>query len=240
MRKSFVLGLGTLLAGTVAAHAQFLVVRSAGPSAGRYATGTTIPANAVLALKPGDEVVVLDGKGTRSLKGPGNVPASGPSQATGLADSLTSLTRQTGRGMARIGAVRGSVTSAIPSLYAIDVDGDGSYCVVNPSDVTLYRADSSGTRSVTLTRASDNRSATVNFAAGQSSVPWPAALAPGSAPVEVTAASNGQAHVLSIKPVAQPATLSDLTQNLAANACARQLGFLRRAAGSAEGASGAQ
>ena len=219
--------LGLLMAAG-SASAQLLVVRSVGPSAGKYTTGSVIPANATLALKAGDEVVVMDGAGTRSLKGPGNIPASGPSQAASLSTSLSNLTRQTNRGAARIGAVRGSVAGVIPSLYAVDVDGDGSYCITASSPVTLWRADAAAARTVTL-KAGD-KSATVAFAAGQAQAPWPASLAPATA-TTVTASSDGMDHMLAIKPLTpEPKDFQALTAAFASNGCSRQIAFLKKAA----------
>lgn len=232
MRKSVLLGMLFLAS---SASAQLLVVRSVGPSAGKYTTGSVIPATATLALKAGDEVVVMDGAGTRSLKGPGNIAASGPSQASSLASSLSNLTRQTNRGAARIGAVRGSVAGVIPSLYAVDVDGDGNYCTTAASPVTLWRADASAARTVTL-KAGD-KSATVSFAAGQASVPWPAKLAPTAA-TQVTATTDAIDHSLTIKPLSpEPKDFPALTAAFASNGCARQIAFLKKAA---EGSAGGQ
>lgn len=231
--RTFVL-LGLLMTAG-AASAQLLVVRSVGPSAGKYTTGSVIPATATLMLKAGDEVVVMDGAGTRSLKGPGNIAASGPSQAASLSSSLAGLTRQTNRGAARIGAVRGTVAGVIPSLYAIDVDGDGSYCVTGSSPASLWRADAAAARTVTL-KAGD-KSATVNFAAGQASLPWPAKLAP-TATTEVIAASNDINHMLTIKPLTpEPKDFAALTAAFASNGCSRQIAFLKKAA---EGGAGGQ
>lgn len=224
--RTFVL-LGLLMTAG-AASAQLLVVRSVGPSAGKYTTGSVIPATATLALKAGDEVVVMDGAGTRSLKGPGNIAASGPSQAASLSSSLAGLTRQTNRGAARIGAVRGSVAGVIPSLYAIDVDGDGSYCITSGSPVTLWRADAAAARTVTL-KAGD-KTATVHFAAGEASASWPARLAPTAA-TDVIASSDGTDHMLSVKPLQpEPKDFVALTTAFASNGCSRQIAFLKKAA----------
>ncbi len=60
-----------LLASTSAAAA-VLVVRSSGPSAAAYPPGKALPDTHMLKLKASDMIVLLDSRGTRTLRGPGN------------------------------------------------------------------------------------------------------------------------------------------------------------------------
>ena len=71
-----------LLASTSAAAA-VLVVRSSGPSAAAYPPGKALPDTHMLKLKASDTVVLLDSRGTRTLRGPGSFSVSGKRRAGG-------------------------------------------------------------------------------------------------------------------------------------------------------------
>ena len=72
-----------LLTGAASAAANVLVVRSSGSSAKAYPPGRSLPDNARIVLRRGDTLTVLDGNGTRVLRGAGTYSLdqqSGPSQ----------------------------------------------------------------------------------------------------------------------------------------------------------------
>ncbi|MFP5456875.1 MAG: hypothetical protein ACLGHK_15450 [Alphaproteobacteria bacterium] len=97
--------MGVMLAGTAAAAP--LVVRSSGPSAKAYPAGKALADNAKLTLKAGDTIVLLDGKGTRTLSGPGTFSASASTvAAASTGTTLNALVSGGGEKRARIGAVR--------------------------------------------------------------------------------------------------------------------------------------
>lgn len=52
-----------------------VVVRSTGPSAGRYQVGTSFSDGSVITLVEGDQLVILNADGTRTLSGPGQFAA---------------------------------------------------------------------------------------------------------------------------------------------------------------------
>ena len=72
-----------------AAEAAVLVVRSSGPSAKAFPAGKAIPEAQTLTLKPNDVIVLLDSRGTRTLKGPGKFSAT--ASAAPVATATTPL-----------------------------------------------------------------------------------------------------------------------------------------------------
>ncbi|MGN6689346.1 MAG: hypothetical protein ACTHJU_00235, partial [Sphingopyxis sp.] len=69
------------IAVTGTAAAQSMVVRSTGPSASKYPTGTKLKSTDKLTLASGDKVVLMQAGKTRTLSGPGTFGASGTIQA---------------------------------------------------------------------------------------------------------------------------------------------------------------
>jgi len=93
------------------AAATFIVVRVSGPSASLYPLGTRLPANARIALRAGDSLVVLGAAGTRTLRGPGNF-SPGPGLLGAVSGSVSGPARSlngpvSGARRSRSGAVRG-------------------------------------------------------------------------------------------------------------------------------------
>src|SRR4051812_44909148 len=60
-----------LFASASVASADILVLRADGPSAKSFPPGRRLPDNAALVLKASDQLVVLDSRGTRTIRGPG-------------------------------------------------------------------------------------------------------------------------------------------------------------------------
>lgn len=75
-----------------------LVVRSGGPSAAQYPAGRSLKTGEPIRLKAGDTLVLLDSRGTRTLRGPGTFDASPPSSPQTAAATPA---------RPRLGAVRG-------------------------------------------------------------------------------------------------------------------------------------
>src|SRR5215213_1977615 len=86
----------------VAAEAAVLVVRSSGPSAKAYPAGKAVPEAQVITLKPNDIVILLDSRGTRTLRGPGKFSATA-SASTAATSSLAALTGQNSNRRSRVG-----------------------------------------------------------------------------------------------------------------------------------------
>ncbi|MGQ0558000.1 MAG: hypothetical protein ACT4OE_00175 [Sphingosinicella sp.] len=166
------LALATLLALTAgAAAANVLVVRSSGPSAKAYPPGRSLPDNARIALRGGDTLVVLDARGTRTFRGPGTFSPAVAPQA-----GARTVTASDGR-RARIGAVRNAgITAATPTtIWHVDASQSGTFCLADPTEVQLWRADAAAEERLTI--AGGGASRTLAWPVGQSTLAWPADLA---------------------------------------------------------------
>ncbi len=189
------------LAGAVSAET--LVVRSSGPSARSYPPGKAIPETQKIVLKANDQVVILDGRGTRTLKGPGSFsPTIASSQATDSRTTFAALVTQRSERRARIGAVRGATVAnpggtRSPNLWFVDMERSSNTCVIDPNAITMWRAETTAPAKVTVTRIADGKSETVDWLQGQSTRAWPASL-----PV-----ATGAEYRLSWPGAPQPTTL---------------------------------
>jgi hypothetical protein len=217
----YALAAAALLLASTAAAADILVVRSVGPSSRAYPPGKHLPDNARLTLQAADQLILLDGRGTRMLRGPGTFAAgAAPTQ-------VASVPVQTQR-RARIGAVRGVEGGTLrpPSLWHVDIARSTDVCVADPAGLTLWRADTTTALPLTVTRLSDGASRRVAFEPGASTAAWPADLPPadaaryrldgGARPTALTL------HALS----ARPGGLEDMASALIAKGCAAQLDLL--------------
>jgi hypothetical protein len=83
-----------MISGSVAAEAAVLVVRSSGPSAKAFPAGKAVPDSQVITLKSNDVLILLDSRGTRTLRGPGKFSATA-SASTAATSSLAALTGAT-------------------------------------------------------------------------------------------------------------------------------------------------
>jgi hypothetical protein len=216
-----------LATGATAAAADILVVRSTGPSAKMFPPGKSLPENGKITLKGSDMLVVLDGRGTRTLRGPGTFAAgAGQSAATRPVQVAAAAPAR----RARIGAVRsvGTTAPARPAtLWHVDVSKSSNICLADKSNVTLWRADA--TKPVTLTVAGAGAAPkTVNWPAGQATVSWPTdvAITDGT---DYRLSWNGAAAPTIIKfktlPT-KPAGLENTASSLITNGCSAQLDLL--------------
>lgn len=208
-----------LLVTASAAAADILVVRSLGPSAKSYPPGKRLPETARLSLKASDQVVVLDGRGTRIIRGPGTFTAGVPVAGTRTASAATGDRRS------KITASRGNEEQGRPpSIWYLDVTRSSTVCVADAAKVTLWRPLSPRPLTLTLSRAG----ATVK------QVSWPAETATLVWPSEVPV-SDGAEYQLSwaglktpttlrLRTVPQkPAGLEDMAQTLIRSGCEAQL-----------------
>ena len=228
MNRWIMAGCGIALATTaVAAEAAVLVVRSSGPSAKAYPAGRALSENQPITLRGNDVVILLDSRGTRTLRGPGTYSTS--ASAGGSTSAMSALSGQSNARRSRVGAVRGGPTGATSgrNVWQADIGRSGNVCVANPADVGLYRAESSIAKRVTVTEVGSNRAATVEFAAGQKNAAWPASLpvAAGSR-YEVKGGGNGAITLRAVPIAPVPAGLEGLAQNLIRNDCQGQLDVL--------------
>jgi hypothetical protein len=209
-----------LLAGASAAMADILVVRSSGPSAKSYPPGRRLPESARLVLKGGDQLIVLDGRGTRVIRGPGAFTAGAPAVGR-VASAAPAVDRR-----ARIGAVRGLETGELrpPSIWHVDVSRSSNVCVADPSKVTLWRADPG--KAATLTIAGrGGRSRQLGWPPGSSTIAWPSDL-PVAEGAEYRLSGTGAAEPATIRFRTMGSRLSgleDMAQTLIRYQCDAQL-----------------
>ena len=227
MNRWMMAGCGIALATTtVAAQAAVLVVRSSGPSAKAYPAGKALAENQAIQLRNNDVVILLDSRGTRTLRGPGNYSTSVSNG--GSTSALAAVSGQSNARRSRVGAVRGGPTGATSgrNVWQADISRTGNVCIANPADVGLYRAESDTAGRVTLKEIGSNRIATVDFAAGQKNAAWPATL-PVAVGNRYEVRGAGPAVTLSARPIAPvPAGLEGLAQSLIRNDCQAQLDVL--------------
>ena len=123
-RSLAALFLGAALMATAGtAAAETLVVRASGPSAGSFSPGKKLPDGGSVTLKAGDVLTLLDGRGTRTLRGPGVFGAGPGATADAGTTSIASFigTRNTAR--ARTGAVRSGVQLRLIHQFGLPVPG---------------------------------------------------------------------------------------------------------------------
>ena len=228
-RRGAVVGLALAgLAGASVAAADTIVVRASGPSAKSYPPGRKLAESGALALQPGDVVTLLDAKGTRTLRGPGNFNVAAANAAPGGGVALAALLDTKRVRRARTGAVRGNVgaggTPRRPNLWLADVATPGALCVADAANLRLWRADA--TRAATVQIAGEGAQATANFAAGEAMAAWPAALPVrnGGAYRLSDEGRTAEIHVALVD--AGAAGMDSVASTLIAHGCTAQLDLL--------------
>lgn len=212
--------------GAVAANAAVLVVRSSGPSAKAFPAGKAVPETQVINLKANDVVILLDSRGTRTLRGPGKFSATA-SASNATTSSLAALTGQNTNRRSRVGAVRRPPTGATSgrNVWQADVARSGYICVANPADLGLYRSNAGSAERVTVTDAA-GKSAAVQFSEGQKIAAWPTAV-PVSAGARYTVKGSGEASNFTVRWITPvPGGLEGLAQSFIRNDCQAQLDVL--------------
>jgi hypothetical protein len=160
-----------IAAGEISAvAAEVLVLRSVGPSARRYPSGQRLPDNASFTLRAGDTIVVLSRAGTRTLRGPGTCNAAG----AGCTGRLASANVRVGTGATRSSGDTGPVARPT-DVWQVDVTQSGRACVAAGARPTLWRPASASAVQLTITPQTGTPQ-TVNWAQGQATLPWPAAI----------------------------------------------------------------
>jgi hypothetical protein len=220
-----------LASSATAASAAILVVRSTGPSAKNFPPGKSLSENGKITLKANDMLVVLDGRGTRTLRGPGTFAPGAPAQGATRSAPAATVASATPQRRARIGAVRGTGLKAGPArpanIWQIDVTKSSTICLADKSNVTLWRGDATKPVTLTLSRAGGT-SDKIQWPAGQATVTWPGG-------VEI---ADGADYRLSWPGAATPTTvrfktlsakpggLEDTATALIQNGCDAQLDLL--------------
>jgi len=204
---------------TGTAFADILVVRSTGASAKQYPPGKRIAEGARIVLPANASLDVLDGRGTRTLRGPGSFVAGAVAPRSAAPAPVARR--------ARIGAVRSAGISDLrpPSIWHVDIARSSSVCVAEPANVILWRADPVRAVNLTVSSAAAGPSKRIAWQPGASTLAWPADLAvangaeyrlswPGAAAPTII-----RFRTLPTKPVG----LEDLASFLVSNQCEAQL-----------------
>ena len=198
--------------------AKALVVRSAGPSSKAYPPGKALPDSARISLQPGDSVTILAPGSKRTLRGPGTFPA-GSGNANALADSTSKRTR--------FGAMRTGDLALNPSPWNLDVTQSGTMCVGSTAGLKMWRPNSeeAGTLSIST---GEGPATKVVWAAGKSTVDWPAALKIADGSEYRLALSDGTSagSVKFAVMAAVPDDVTDAAQSLIQRGCQNQLDVL--------------
>jgi hypothetical protein len=236
-----------LLAGGAAiAHAQSIVVRSTGPSATSHPKGQRLPHGAVVTLRNGDVVTILDKAGTRVLRGPGAFRLDGVVvRDNGVAARLS---RSLGdpaslRATLRAGAVRGvgntgTLVAALPeTIWLADVDAGGTVCVPRGGRLFLWRRATAAGRSGSLATIDDRVKLNVHWPAQGWGTAWPIGalpLADGAAyrftdegPVSKTV----DFKIVALDPTAIPTDAAGLGAVLFEKGCTVQFDWLASSLG---------
>ena len=162
-----------LAASATAAAANILVVRSSGPSSRSYPPGRALAPNARVTLRQGDTIVLLDGRGTRTLRGPGTYAAGAAARVT----TRSALAVNNKGRVGRVGASRRVMAQPrSPSIWHVDASRSATICVADASNLILWRPSATETLQLSIASAAGGAARTLTWSAGQSTLPWPADL----------------------------------------------------------------
>lgn len=200
--------------------ADVLIVRSTGPSAKSFPAGKRLSETARVTLKANDLVVVLNGQGTRDLRGPGTFTAGAPARRTASAAPATQR-------RARIGAVRGVGSGELrpPTIWHVDAAKSSTICVADPGNITLWRADASRPVMLNISRGQGGPARQLAWQPGSSTLRWPADLpVTDGAEYRLSWAGAALPTTLKFRTMSQrPAGLEDMASSLIANNCEAQM-----------------
>lgn len=223
---------GTALAG--------VVVAASGPSAGQFPVGRKIGDSDRIVLRAGDTLTVLDGKGTRVLRGAGTYSLdqqAGPSKRS----TFAVLTERRSAQRVRTGAVRGDEAVGpvhSPNLWYVDVDRPGKMCLADAERVRLWRKASEGDATYVVSAAESGGTQTVKFADGEMLAPWNTRAFPVTAGPLYRLADAKGVVVSEMSFVVLPSVAEEpeaLAQQLIENGCEKQLELLSTATMIAQG-----
>ena len=150
-----------------------VVVSASGPSAARFPVGKNIANSERIELRAGDTLTVLDGNGTRVLRGAGTYSLdqqAGPSKR----NTFAVLTQRRTASRAITAASRGDEVAGVrsPNLWYVDVAHPAKVCVPGTDRVRLWRAATDGDATYSLHSAAGGASHSVTFAHGDTLAPW--------------------------------------------------------------------
>jgi hypothetical protein len=229
------LGLGAaaaVIAMTVvtAAAAQSMVVRSTGPSASKYPTGARLKSTDRLTLVAGDKVVLMQSGKTRTLSGPGTFSATGTVQASqSLGGNVTRMLAKGTTLRSRGGFSRGpddkvTAEARAPNLWLLDYREAGTFCVLDPATLMLWRPNMEGDTALEIESA--GRKTTVAIVDGANFRKWPTDALPVQYGTDYRLSGGGLARPVTVRFAAvenAPDTVEGSVDLLMAKGCSPQL-----------------
>lgn len=219
------------VAGT--ATAQSMVVRSTGPSAAKYPTGAKLKSTEKLTLVAGDKVVLMQAGKTRTLSGPGTFGANAAIQAS---QSLgVNVTRMLAKGpsvRSRGGFSRGPndpvpVETRAPNLWLLDYREAGTFCVIDPATLLLWRPNMEGDTALEIEGA--GKKATVAIVDGANFRKWPTDTLPVHYGIDYRLSGADLPRPVTVRFAqmeAAPDTVEGSINSLMAKGCSPQLNRL--------------
>lgn len=232
------------IAVTGTAAAQSMVVRSTGPSASKYPTGTKLKSSDKVTLVAGDKVVLMQAGKTRTLSGPGTFGATGTVQVSqSMGTTVTRMIAKSPTVRSRGGATRGDdpvVTNIrAPNLWLLDYREGGSFCVADPATLMLWRPDMHGDTALNI--ESGGKTETVALVDGANFRKWPTDVIPVQYGVDYRLSGAGLARPVTVRfaPMdSVPDTVEGSVDILVAKGCSSQLDRLVDAMSETETAGG--
>jgi len=215
------------------AAAQSMVVRSTGPSAGKYPTGARLKSTDRLTLVAGDKVVLMQSGKTRTLSGPGSFGATGTVQASqSLGGNVTRMLAKGPTMRSRGGFSRGPNDPAptelrAPNLWLLDYREAGTFCVLDPAVLMLWRPNMEGDTALEIESA--GKKATVAIVDGANFRKWPTDVLPVQYGTDYRLSGGGLTRPVTVRFAAvenAPDTVEGSVDMLMAKGCSPQLNRL--------------
>jgi hypothetical protein len=212
------------------AAAQSMVVRSTGPSAGKYPAGAKLKSADKLTLVAGDKVVLMQAGKTRTLSGPGTFGATGTVQASqSLGGNVTRMLAKGPTMRSRGGFSRGPgdetpANVRAPNLWLLDYREAGTFCVLDPAVLMLWRPNMEGDTALEI--ESGGKKTTVAIVDGANFRKWPTDVLPVQYGTDYRLSGGGLAKPVTVRFAAidnAPDTVEGSVDMLMAKGCSPQL-----------------
>lgn len=227
-----------------AAAAQSMVVRSTGPSATQYPTGTKFKAGERVTLVAGDRLVLIQDGKTRTLTGAGTFNTSAPVQMSqSMGTTVTRMIAKRPPTQSRGGFTRGPDEEApaivrAPNLWLLDYREGGTFCVADPATLLLWRPDASADTMVRVEGA--GKAGSTELKKDAQFKRWPAEV-PLQYDIDYRFSGGGLAAPVTVRFAlleAMPETPEASADMLVAKGCSPQLDRLVDAMSAEENATG--
>lgn len=219
--------------------ARTLVLSATGPSSKHFQQGTILNEPLQIKLVNGDILTVLDGAGTRVLRGPTqirgesprNVPAERQSTLAGLiadrhrmrAGAVRSTSGQAG--VVETPAVSSYLVVAGYQLWQIDTAVGGDWCIPDLDAIELRRSDTAQSVEFSISPAAGSET-TIRWPKGQASLYWPADVAPVDAGRYFVQAGSTQGRYVVLHLIKIQSDLIELARTFEGQQCYAQFDAL--------------